>query len=181
MSGREIEPEPESDGAEFVQLFTKHQRRLYLFCLAQVPSPVDAEEILQNANIVIWRKFGEFQPGTNFFAWACRIARYEVLKFRERQGREKLRFSDEFVRQIADEAETSAELMEDRRSALAECMKKLTRKDRDLIQRRYAPGVSGKSLAESLGRPVNAVYQSLGRIRRVLLECITRRLEAAAS
>ena len=40
----------------------------------------------------------------------------------------------------------------------------------------YAPGESGKSAAEDLGRPVNAVYQSLGRIRRTLLECVNRQL-----
>ena len=32
---------------------------------------------------------------------------------------------------------------------------------------------------QGLGRPANSVYQSLGRIRRVLLECIERQLAAA--
>jgi RNA polymerase sigma-70 factor (ECF subfamily) len=27
-----------------------------------------------------------------------------------------------------------------------------------------------------MGRPANSVYQSLGRVRRVLLECVRRRL-----
>ena len=164
----------------FVELFTRHQRRLYLYILSQVPNPVNADEILQETNLVIWRKSGQFRPGTNFFAWACQIATYEVLKFRDRQRREKLYFSDAFVQRVADEAFARSDELESRRKALAECLKKLRKKDRELIQRRYAPGETGKSVARFLGRPVNSVYQSLGRIRRQLMECISRRLAAEA-
>ncbi len=47
---------PIAPADEFVQLFTKWQRRLFLFILAQVPNLVEAEEILQETNLVIWRK-----------------------------------------------------------------------------------------------------------------------------
>ena len=43
--------------------------------------PLDAEDVLQEANLVLWRKFDQYQEGTNFFAWACQIIRYEVLKY----------------------------------------------------------------------------------------------------
>lgn len=167
-------------GEDFVQLFTAHQRRLYLYILAQVPRPADAEEILQETNIVTWRKFHQFEPGTSFFAWACRIATFEILKHRERRRRDRLCFSDEFIEQIARDAQDSAEDFEGRRRALAHCLGKLRKQDRELIQRRYAPGENGKSVARFLRRPVNSVYQSLGRIRRTLLECINRRLAAEA-
>ena len=163
---------------EFVQEFTRHQRRLYLYVLAQVGRPTDAEEILQETNLVVWRKADRFQPGTSFFAWASRIASYEVLKHRERRGRDRHRFSDEFLETVAEEALPVSEDWEERRKALAVCLGKLRPKDRELIRRRYAPGENGKSLAEELGRPVNAVYQSLGRVRRVLLECVQRQVAA---
>lgn len=167
-------------GQEFVQEFTRGQRRLYLYILAQVGRPTDAEEVLQDTNLVIWRKARQFTPGTSFFAWSSRIATYEVLKLRERRGRDKLRFTSEFVEVIAAEAAETGENWEDRRQALAVCLAKLRPRDRELIERRYAPGENGKSVAEDLGRPINAVYQSLGRIRRVLLECVQRQLAAIA-
>jgi RNA polymerase sigma-70 factor (ECF subfamily) len=167
-------------GEEFVQLFTRSQRRLYLHILVQAPNPLDAEEILQETNIVIWSKCERFQPGTNFFAWACQIANYEVLRFRDRRRRDRLCFSEEFIRQVAEESEQSSDALEARRAALLECLAKLRPQDRELIQRRYAPGESGKNLAELLGRPANSVYQSLGRIRRTLFECIHRRLAVEA-
>lgn len=170
----------EAPDAEFIQLFTRAQRRLYLFILSQVADPVDAEEILQEANLVIWRKCQEFELGTNFQAWVNRIARLEILKYRERLHRSRLTFSDEFVRRVAEEAPTELEQLQERRRALSHCLNKLREKDRELIQRRYAPGENGKSVAQALGRPVNSVYQSLGRIRRTLLECMRRYLTAEA-
>ncbi len=172
-------PEP-GPGEDFVQEFTKNQRRLYLYILAQVGRPNDAEEVLQETNLVIWRKASQFTPGTNFFAWASRIATYEVLKLRERRGRDKLRFSAEFVEVVAAEASEASDAWEDRRQALSVCLGKLRSRDRELIERRYATGETGKSVAEDLGRPINAVYQSLGRIRRVLIECVQRQLAAMA-
>ncbi len=175
-----VDSSPEVPGVtdEFVQLFTKSQRRLYLFILSQVGNPVDAEEVLQDTNIVVWKKCSQFQLGTNFQAWVSRIAAYEVLKQRDRKRRDRLYFSDEFVQQIAEEALTNTEQSESRRQALTSCLGKLRSKDRELIQRRYTPGENGKSVAEFLQRPINSVYQSLGRIRRTLLECINRHLAA---
>jgi len=163
---------------EFVQLFTHHQRRLFLYILSQVSNPVDAEEILQETNVVIWSKCAKFQPGTNFLAWVSQIANFEVMKFRTRKRREKLVFSDEFLETVAQTSLERSEELESRRAALADCLNRLRPKDRELIQQRYAPGERGKHLAEQIGRPANSVYQSVGRIRRSLLDCIQQRLTA---
>ena len=181
----EIDSQPQTekleDSEEFIRLFTRSQRRLFLYILSQVPNPVEADEILQETNLVVWKKSHQFQPGTNFIAWSCRIATYEVYKFRDRRKREKLHFSESFLQQVADESLERIEDDEERHTALMECMKRLRSEDRELIQMRYAPGENGKSVAKILGRPVNSVYQSLGRIRRVLLECVNRRLAAEAN
>lgn len=166
--------------AEFVQLFTKSQRRLFLFILAQVGSLNDAEEILQDTNVIIWSKFHQFQLGTSFFAWAGRIATYEILKYRDKRRAGRLQFSDEFISRIAAESIEISDELEQRREALSECLRRLRADDRELIQARYAPGENGLKVAEHLGRPANSVYQSIGRIRKLLFDCVTRRLTAAA-
>lgn len=164
------------DPASFIQLFTKSQRPLYLFILGQTGSVQDAEEVLQNTNLVIWSKSNQFELGTNFFAWACQIARYEVMQHRQRYRRDKLKFSQEFLDVVAKESDSQLADPEPERQALELCIQRLPARDRELIRERYQPGASGKELASDLGRPANSVYQSLGRIRRVLLECIQRRI-----
>lgn len=165
---------------EFVQQFTVHQRRLYLFILSQLASTQDAEEVLQETNLVIWSKYHQFDVKTNFFAWAARIATYEILKHRQRRRSDKLRFSDEFVEAVSRDVQERSDEFEQRRAALELCLQKLRPDDRQLIHQRYQPGNRGKHLAADLGRPANSVYQSLGRIRRSLLECIQRRLAVEA-
>ncbi len=161
---------------EFARLFTQFQRRLYLYILAQVTNAIDAEEILQETNVIAWTKFRQFQPGTNFLAWASQIATFEIMKYRSKRRRERLQFSEEFLKAVAQESLDRADELERRRTALMVCLQKLRPRDRELIQQRYAPGESGKGIAGTLGRPPNSVYQSLGRIRRSLQECIQRQL-----
>jgi RNA polymerase sigma-70 factor, ECF subfamily len=172
-------PDTESEqGREFIGLFTKCQRRVYLYILSMIPHPLEAEEILQDTNLVIWKKAQQFEAGTNFFAWACQIAHYEILKFRKKRSRDKHQFSDDFVAQVAEAVKENQEIFELRRNALTYCLGKLRKKDLELIQRRYQASNQGKDLADELGRPANSVYQSLGRVRRTLFECINRYIAA---
>jgi RNA polymerase sigma-70 factor (ECF subfamily) len=176
----EAKPQPTSPSPEFVQLFTHYQRRLFLYILSQVPNPIEAEEIQQETNVVIWSKFAQFREGTNFLAWVSQIANFEVMKYRSRRKRNRIQFSDEFLETVSRDAMERSDELEERRAAMVECLNKLRPRDRELIEQRYAPGEKGKHLAEQIGRPANSVYQSLGRIRRVLMECIQRRLSAGA-
>ncbi|MDA0284350.1 MAG: sigma-70 family RNA polymerase sigma factor [Planctomycetota bacterium] len=165
---------------EFVQLFSRNQRRVYLHILKQVGSPTDAEEILQETNVVIWNKFHRFELGTNFVAWSFQIANFEVLKYRDKKRSNRLVFSGDVLEAIAQESEEQEDDLDLRRAALDECLRKLRPGDRELIQQRYLPGNSGESVARQLDRPINSVYQSIGRIRKTLFECINRRLAAEA-
>ena len=177
-SSPDIQPVSVVPSEEFVQLFSRTQRRIYLHILGQVGNPTDADEVLQETNVVIWSKFDRFELGTNFIAWTFQIANYEVLKFRDRRRSSRLVFSEDVIEAIAEESEESQDDLDLRRAALNECLDKLRSKDRELIQTRYAPGNKGKDVADVLGRPSNSVYQSIGRIRKTLFECINRRLSA---
>jgi len=178
VSGSHRSSDASGPSDEFVRLFTRTQRRLFLYILSQTPNVQDAEEILQEANCVMLAKHAQFAPGSNFSAWATQIVVYEILKHRQRFSREKLRFSDEFLQAVIDETPEMLDTLEERRRALEVCLEKLRPEDRRLIQDRYRLGAKANELAEAIGRPANSVYQSLGRIRRTLLECVQRHLAA---
>jgi RNA polymerase sigma-70 factor (ECF subfamily) len=164
---------------EFVSLFLANQRGVYRYILSLIPTPQDAEDLLQETAEVLWRRFAEFQPGSSFFAWACQIAHYKVLEFRRRQGREALLLDDDVLEQLAAVAASKEAPFDVRRSALDRCLAKLSSKDRTLLERRYSPQGSSKQIAVDLGRPANSISKSLGRIRRTLLDCIRRAIAAA--
>ena len=93
----------ELDREEFARLFSRNARRIYGFIMTLVFNHHDAEEVFQNTSVVLWNKFAEFQPGSNFFAWASRIAYYEVLSLMKQQRRWRT-FSDEALELLANEA-----------------------------------------------------------------------------
>lgn len=177
-SGRSEQNNPSESGPgeDFVRLFTQSQRAIYLFIMPLVSNPSDAEEILQETNVVIWSKWHQFTPNTSFIAWGRAIARLEVFRFRRRRHHRVQLLGDDVAELIAEHMSEQSPDADLRRDALAACVERLRDADRDLLRRRYSPGMSGDDVARELGRPANSVYQSLGRIRRLLMECVRRRL-----
>ncbi len=162
--------------AEYVGLVMRSQRRLYAFIYALLRRPADAEDVLQETNLVLWKKAAEFTPGTDFTAWACRIAQFQVMAFRKRHQRTREYFDHVLLAQLAEDATIQMEGFDDRQHALLECVKTLKPAARDLIARRYEPGGSVNAMAERSGRSPKAVSEALRRVREALLRCIERRL-----
>jgi len=158
----------------FVRLLGQNQRRIFLYVMSMVPNWNDAEEIIQETNLVLWREFGRFQPGTNFTAWACKVALHQVLAWRKRVKRSRLEFSPAFLEAVAEEATVASEALEERSHCLARCIEKLPADRRHLLKLRYSDGLAIDAIARQLARTEDAVYRALSRIRRMLHECVTR-------
>jgi RNA polymerase sigma-70 factor (ECF subfamily) len=160
----------------FVRLLGQNQRRIFLYVISLVPNVNEAEEVIQETNLVLWREFGQFQPGTNFAAWACKVAFHQVLAWRKKKQRDRLEFSPAFLEVVAEESAAAADVLEERSQALAGCVAKLPANHRDLIRLRYAEGLSVEAIADKLDRTVDAVYRALSRIRHTVHECVTHSL-----
>jgi RNA polymerase sigma-70 factor (ECF subfamily) len=158
----------------FVRLLGQNQRRVFLYVMSMVPNWNDAEEIIQETNLVLWREFARFQPGTNFTAWACKVALHQVLAWRKRVKRSRLEFTPEFLEAVAEEATAAADVLEERSQGLARCIERLPADRRQLLKLRYNDGMAIDAIARQLARTEEAVYRALSRIRRALHECVTR-------
>ena len=163
--------------AEFVKLLLAHESRLYAFILSLLPNRTQADDILQETALVLFRRFSEFQCGTNFFAWACKIALHKVLDFRKRQARGRtVTFGPELMETLAEEQIQDSVNQQRRAEALAGCLGRLEPADRELVESYYRSRVFVKEFAEQLNRPVDTIYKKLRRIRASLHACISNRL-----
>lgn len=167
----------EIDREEFARLFARNARRIYGFIMTLVFNHHDAEEVFQNTNVVLWNKFADFQPGSNFFAWASRIAYYEVLSLMKQQRRSRT-FSDEALELLANEAIAISDQSVERYEALEECLGRLNTPDRELLHQRYYCQYPPKQIAASHAKSVHAIYRALNRIHNVLLNCVQRTMKA---
>lgn len=168
---------PQTDRTlDFVRLYAEHNRRIYGFLRVLVPNPADVEEAFQNTCEVMWSKFEQFRPGTDFFAWASTIARYEALRLLRGKGRDSRVFSDEFIERVADQALEMTSELDGQHHALAECFQALNPKYQAMIQVRYSSEGSTEQVAERFNMTKNAVYKVLRRIHQLLFTCIQKRL-----
>lgn len=171
----------EKPSEQFISELTSSQATLFAFILSLLPDREAARDALQETNIAIWRKSGDFTEGTNFLAWACRIARYEVLVEHRRRQKDRHLFVDETMYdKVAVVAERMAHGHDERLEALAECVEELPEKQRTLIRGRYEPGGSVAELSEQRDQPAASISVTLTRIRRRLLDCVRRKLAREA-
>ena len=162
---------------QFVQLQTGVQSRLYAFIRTLVPDPDSALDVLQETNLVLWRKSAEFVKGTSFNAWCSRVAYFQAKAFLRDHYRDRHVFNDHLLDQLSIVAERQADLFEDRRRALHNCMEKLPQEWRETVRERYvAFEPSATALAAKTGRSAGAIRKLLHRARRALLGCIDRTL-----
>ncbi|MGB0580737.1 MAG: sigma factor [Limisphaerales bacterium] len=87
--------EPESPNPakveEFIELLTKHDQMLTGYVMSLVYRTADAQDILQDTKMALWRSMARFQSGTNFGAWARKTALHRILAYRKKKGVENKR------------------------------------------------------------------------------------------
>ena len=157
----------------FADLFQECYRQLLAYVHVLVRNYTDAEDVVQQTSVVLWRKFDEYRPGTSFAAWACGVARFEALNFLKQRRRYHARFSEAFQLKLAEAmAGVAVAEVNQRAAALEDCVEQLPESQRDLLRRCFGGSESVADVARQLGRTTHSVYSSLRNIRHKLLECV---------
>jgi RNA polymerase sigma-70 factor (ECF subfamily) len=162
-----------------VRLLTRHQEELFRFILAVHPHEEDARDILQESSVALCRKIEEYDPDKPFLPWAFGFAYVEVMKYRERNQRGIRLLNHDLLQRLALERAEQKSLLDERVEALDQCMKKLTEADQELIRLRYLGKAGIDDLVEQSGASRRTLFRNLDRVRRVLLDCINRRIASA--
>jgi RNA polymerase sigma-70 factor (ECF subfamily) len=157
-------------------LMTRHQRQIFSYIYTLVPNRYDAEDLLQETSLVICEKFEDFKEGTDFVAWACQIAYWRIRYSRQKFARCKVVFDQTVIDAVAHTAVTLVEELDERHEALAKCLRRLPTRDRELVLTRYEPGSGVEEAARRSGRSIEAAYKALGRLRKLLLDCVTNQI-----
>jgi RNA polymerase sigma-70 factor, ECF subfamily len=169
------------DQAQFGQLITQAQRSLFALIRTLVLDEAAAEDVLQETNLTLWNQADRFQPGTNFAAWAGKVAWFKVLDYRKRCNRDRLRFGDALLEQLAQEAMADLDGFDARKTALVKCFALIPPERRRVLDLHYGQRWSLAQIGEDVGKSVGAVKQLMARIRMALRKCVRRRLSLEES
>jgi RNA polymerase sigma-70 factor (ECF subfamily) len=166
-----------TDRSSFTALLEQHRRQVHAHIFSLVLNEHDAQEVFQETSVTLWQKFDKYQPGTDFRAWAFRIAYYHVLKHRERQVRRPAVLGDELLELIDKESIVMSDMLDARSEALLKCREKLPARDRDLLERYYRPKATAKRVAFWQRTSLRSMYRALRRVHDTLFDCVNRVLE----
>jgi len=173
-------PGDPSKNEEFLRRLVEPERWLAAYIYSLLARPEDAEDVLQECKILMWKLFDRFEPGTNFRAWARTIALNQILNFRRSEKRRPFTAVEgEFIEAVAAEIERRSDHLDQKTEVLRRCLRKLPTAHRSLVVWRYFDGCGVDEIAARSERSAEAVYRLLSRIRQSLNECIQRHLAAA--
>ncbi len=173
-------PDSTEQTEAYLRLLNQHDRWLATYVYSLVSRPADAEDILQEAKVTMWKHFSSFEPGTNFRAWARKIATNQILNYRRsEQRRPNSTLDDEFIEVVAAEIDRRATALDHKSDALRLCLRKLPEAHRRIVIWRYYEDCGVEEIARKSERSVEAVYRLLSRIRAVLNDCVSRPLAPA--
>lgn len=164
----------------FLELLTSHERALSLYVHGLVPRDSEAEDILQQTKLLLWKHFEDFTLGTHFLAWARKTAFHQILTHRRHKKREHLPLEEEALEALGHAVSELAEDSSARQEALRACLAKLPTEHRQMIDLRYFEELEIDQIADRIRRTDGAVYRALSRVRMNLMQCVQKQMEAQA-
>ena len=142
-----------------------------------------ADDVVQEALLVVFKKFDQFQEGTSILAWCRSIVRIEVLLAKRRHQRERSlpeRLLDDAIDAAFDEFQAAGRNeAESWREALRRCLERVPERGRRVLSGRFADELSYQQIGERLGMTIEAVRKALFRLKRQVKSCVERSLKAA--
>lgn len=162
---------------DFVLLLLKHEPSIRGFICAFERDAEAREDLFQETALKMLHGFGGLENLDAFAAWGRGIAANLILQNRARNGRRPAAWSPEAleaVQQACTRTETDGG---ERRVALRNCMQKLAPRAREMLVLRYEENLSGSEIADRMRLSLDAVHQTLSRVRAALHDCIQRTLQ----
>ena len=179
--------EPASDPRdELVKAAFRYRNALVSYAFGMVRDWSLAQDIVQDAFIVVMNKWENFRPGTSVFSWVRQIVYFKTMEALRARSRE-IPAVDEELQSLVNETlhshldDRAAEHQNRMGKALQECMTQLSARNIRLLAGFYSEAKSCESLASMFNRSVEAVRMLLSRVRKQLRDCMENRLREAAA
>lgn len=170
---------PSEPSREYLQLIASHQGLLYTHIRKMVTDAHGAQDVLQETNLLLWQSSEKYEMGTNFGAYACKVAYFKSLEYiRKRKRSDFLSFDSDIVESLGTAAQEA--MHEDEHElALGNCMKELKPEEQRLLKRRYYDRATVRAISEEEGCTEGSLQQLFFRIRKSLKICIEQKVSEA--
>lgn len=163
---------------EFLTLLLTCELDIRAFIGSIVRDAHGCDDLFQEVALTLWKEFHRYDRSRPFGAWARGIASMKLLQRSDQKRRWPALLSPEAIDAVSKAFDRTEAVAERKHEALQECMRLLPEKSRRLLSLRYEKSLKVEQIAQELQANLDAVYQSLSRLRGKLQECVKRRLSA---
>lgn len=143
------------DAGALKSLYDRTSAKLYGICLRVLRDEAEAQDVLQEVYVLIWRKSGLFDPRkASVITWIATIARNKAID--RLRGRHASGESLDAALDVSDDSPSSFEVLEEAEDAsrLRRCLDELDERARKVIRSAFFDGSSYPELAEREGVPL---------------------------
>lgn len=147
---------------------------MFRYVAALAPDINDAEEIVQQAAVLLWSKFDQYDPQQPFTPWACRFALNVAKQWLASRQRWQSVLETGLAEQLVQRRAELRPQFDSRLRHLDACLEKMPPDHRATIESFYFHRRSVDAIANESQRSVEAIYKLLQRIRVLLRQCIER-------
>lgn len=171
---------------EVLRATFKYQDALTAYAYGLLQDWMLAQDAVQEAYIVLVKKWEEYDSSKNIFTWVRQIVRFEALNMLRSRKKEAY-VGDEELLSLVDQTfehnfdEQSALKMKSERSALHKCISAVSQKNVGILLGFYRDRKSCDDLAGIFKRSANAIRLTLTRIRKKIRDCVSKRMKATGS
>jgi RNA polymerase sigma-70 factor (ECF subfamily) len=165
----EVDRASGGDAAAFRLLFERYHQRVYRYAYARLGRPDEANDLVQDIFLSVWRALPTFQyeHEGSFPAWLFRIASRRLGdKVRQRVRHHTVPLEE------APEGRVEFEGLALSRRVLADALGRLPDRQREVLLLRFVAGLPTREIALSMGKTEAAVtalqMRGLDRLRRYI-------------
>lgn len=153
---------PETREEAFRSLLDKYQQRLYWHVRRYVLDHDDADDLIQEIFIKVWKNLSKFRADAQLFTWLYRIATNECITFlKKRKAELHISLEDESSAYLTDTLTETAYFNGDKaQKKLQEAILTLPDKQRLVFNMKYFDDLRYEDISEIVGTSVGALKAS---------------------
>lgn len=152
---------PKTQNEAFEKLIKDFQRPLYSHIRSMVLNHDDANDVLQNVFIKVFRGLSKFKGESKLFSWVYRIATNESITFINQKAKKKNISNQEYAQREIDNLEADTYFDTDEiQLKLQKAMVLLPEKQQLVFKMRYFQDLKYEEISSILGTSVGALKAS---------------------
>lgn len=165
----------QADRNAFAELYSLTASRLFPVALRLMRQRDGAEDVLQDAFVLIWRKADSYRPDRGKpLQWMATIVRncaIDRLRSQTRESRDVTSWEDG-VEALADPASLDQTVPPHLAHSLRHCLAHLQESQRNAIQLAYYYGLTHEELSQRMSAPLGTVKSWVRRGLQQLKDCL---------